>query len=106
MNRPYAEAAEQNKSVIFEAIKPWLKGEVLEIGSGTGQHAVYFASQVAEISLQTSELEPNLAGIECWIEDSGLDNLLAPVELDAMGTWPDHRYDFIYSANCFHIMGK
>ncbi|MCP4390929.1 MAG: DUF938 domain-containing protein [Gammaproteobacteria bacterium] len=106
MNRPYAEAAEQNKSVIFEAIKPWLKGEVLEIGSGTGQHAVYFASQVAEISWQTSELEPNLAGIESWIEDSGLDNLLAPVELDAMGTWPDHRYDFIYSANCFHIMGK
>ena len=64
MNRPYAQAAEENKSVIFDAIRPWLKGEVLEIGSGTGQHAVYFASQLADISWQTSELEANLAGRE------------------------------------------
>ncbi len=106
MNRPYAQDAEENKLVIFDAIKPWLKGEVLEIGSGTGQHAVYFTSQMASISWQTSELEANLTGIESWIEDSGLDNLLAPIELDVMGSWPDHRYDFIYSANCFHIMGK
>ena len=106
MNRPYAEAAEQNKQVILDAIKPWLRGEVLEIGSGTGQHAVYFASQAADISWQTSELETNLAGTDSWIEDSDLDNLPAPIELDVMGTWPDHRYDFIYSANCFHIMAK
>jgi SAM-dependent methyltransferase len=106
VNRPYAEAAEQNKQVILDAIKPWLRGEVLEIGSGTGQHAVYFASQAANISWQTSELETNLAGINSWIEDSGLDNLPAPIELDVMGAWPDHRYDFIYSANCFHIMAK
>jgi SAM-dependent methyltransferase len=106
VNRPYAEAAEQNKQVILDAIRPWLRGEVLEIGSGTGQHAVYFASQAANISWQTSELETNLAGINSWIEDSDLDNLPAPIELDVMGTWPDHRYDFIYSANCFHIMAK
>jgi SAM-dependent methyltransferase len=106
VNRPYAEAAEQNKQVILDAIRPWLRGEVLEIGSGTGQHAVYFASQAADISWQTSELETNLAGIDSWIEDSDLDNLPAPIELDVMGTWPDHRYDFIYSANCFHIMAK
>ena len=106
MNRPYAQAADENKIVIFDAIKPWLKGEVLEIGSGTGQHAVYFASQVADISWQTSELAANLKAIESWIEDSSLDNLLPPIELDVMGIWPDHRYDFIYSANCFHIMGK
>ena len=106
MNRPYAQAAEQNKHVILDAIRPWLRGEVLEIGSGSGQHAVYFASQAADISWQTSELAVNLAGIESWIEDSGLDNLLAPIELDVMGSWPDHRYDFIFSANCFHIMAK
>ena len=44
MNLPYAEAPEQNKVVIFEAIKPYLSGKVLEIGSGTGQHAVFFAN--------------------------------------------------------------
>jgi SAM-dependent methyltransferase len=106
INRPYAESAEQNKFVIFDAIKSYLQGEVLEVASGTGQHAVYFASQVPELSWQTSELAANLPGIEAWIEDAGLGNLLAPIELDVLGTWPEHRYDLVYSANCFHIMGK
>lgn len=106
INRPYAESAEQNKLVIFDAIKPYLQGEVLEIGSGTGQHAVYFAAQMPQISWQTSELAANLSGIRVWIEGSGLGNLLAPIELDVRGAWPDHRYDLVYSANCFHIMGK
>ena len=106
INRPYAESADQNKSVIFDAIKPHLKGEVLEIGSGTGQHAVYFAAQRPEISWQTSELACNLPGIEAWIKGSGLANLPAPIELDVLGEWPEHRYDLVHCANCFHIMGK
>ncbi len=106
INRPYAESAEQNKFVIFDAIKSYLQGDVLEIGSGSGQHAVYFASQMPQISWQTSELAANLSGIEAWIEDSGLGNLLAPIELDVQGAWPVHLFDLVYSANCFHIMGK
>lgn len=106
INRPFAESAEQNKYVIFDAIKSYLQGEVLEIGSGTGQHAVYFASQMPQISWQTSELAANLSGIEAWIEDSGLANLLAPIELDVQDAWPVYLYDLVYSANCFHIMGK
>jgi len=106
INCPYAESAEQNKFVIFDAINSYLQGEVLEIASGTGQHAVYFASQLPELSWQTSELAANLPGIEAWIEEAGLGNLLAPIELDVLGAWPDHCYDLVYSANCFHIMGK
>jgi cyclopropane fatty-acyl-phospholipid synthase-like methyltransferase len=106
VNLPFAEASEQNKSVIFEVIKPYLHGEVLEIGSGTGQHAVFFAGQVPQVRWQTSDLEPNLPGIEAWIADSGLPNLPAPLALDVMGDWPERQFDMVYSANCFHIMDK
>ena len=104
MNQPYASAAEQNKQVIYDAIEPYLKGNVLEIGSGTGQHAVFFAGQKPELTWQTSDLAENLAGIESWIETSGLGNLPPPIELDVLCTWPPHHYDLIFSANTFHIM--
>ena len=106
MKRPWAEAAEQNKAVIFDAIQPHLVGEALEIGSGTGQHAVYIAAQAPGVRWQTSELESGLAGIEAWIEASGLDNLPPPLALDVNGEWPDHLYDFIFSANTLHIMDE
>jgi cyclopropane fatty-acyl-phospholipid synthase-like methyltransferase len=111
MNRPFANlpfsgAAEQNKDVIFQAIRPWLRGRVLEIGSGTGQHAVYFASLLPELNWQTSDLEPNLGGIRARVDDSGLENLPPPVFLDAMGAWPESEFDTIYTANSFHIMGS
>ena len=106
MNRPYAESSEQNKSVIYEVIRPWLKGEILEIGSGTGQHAVYFAGQHPEIIWQPSERAENLGGIQAWIDHAQLDNLLSPIELDVLNDWPGYRYDIAYSANCFHIMGE
>ena len=106
MIRPFAQASEQNKQVIFEEVEPYIHGEVLEIGSGTGQHAVYFASLVEQVVWQTSDLRSNLAGIQSWIDASGLDNLPSPIELDVCGQWPQREYDFIYSANCFHIMGE
>jgi SAM-dependent methyltransferase len=106
VNLPFAEASEQNKTVIFDVIKPYLRGEVLEIGSGTGQHAVFFAGQMLQIRWQTSDLEPSLSAIEAWIADSGLPNLPPPIVLDVLGDWPDHQFDVVYSANCFHIMDK
>jgi len=104
MNLPFAEAAEQNKAIIFEVIKPYLTGDALEIGSGTGQHAVFFASQVPEMRWQTSDLAACLPAIEAWIKDSALANLPPPILLDVMGDWPGYQYDLVYSANCFHIM--
>ena len=104
MNLPYSEASEQNKSFIFDVLKPYLHGEVLEIGSGTGQHAVFFAAQVPQLRWQTSDLESNLPGIEGWIADSGSTSLLPPIALDVLGDWPERQFDLVYSANCFHIM--
>jgi SAM-dependent methyltransferase len=106
VNLPFSEASEQNKSFIFDVIKPYLHGKVLEIGSGTGQHAVFFAGQVPQVRWQTSDLESNLPGIEAWIADSGLPNLPAPIALDVFGNWPDGQFDLVFSANCFHIMDK
>ena len=106
MNLPFAESSEQNKSVIFDAIKPFLQGDVLEIGSGTGQHAVFFAGQLPQLNWQTSEVASNLPGIEAWIRHSGLTNLPPPIALDVLGRWPESQFDTVYSANCFHIMGE
>ena len=104
MNLPHAESAEQNKAVIFDAIGPYLKGEVLEVGSGTGQHAVFCASQLPDLRWQTSDLAANLPGIADRIAASGLPNLAPPIELDVLASWPSHVYDVVYTANSFHIM--
>ena len=106
MNLPISEASEQNKSVIYDVIEPYLRGDVLEIGSGTGQHAVFFAGQAPQMCWQTSDLGPSLPGIEAWIADSGLPNLPPPIVLDVLGDWPDRQFNMVYSANCFHIMDK
>ena len=106
MNLPFAEAAEQNKTVIFEVIKPYLSGDVLEIGSGTGQHAVFFAGQLPGIRWQTSDLESNLPVIEAWVRNSKLENLPPPIALDVLGKWPQQQFDMVYLANCFHIMDE
>ena len=104
MNLPFAGAAEENKVVILQAIRPYLRGRVLEIGSGTGQHAVYFAAEIPELHWQTSDLEPNLVAVRAWIDDSGLQNLPPPLLLDAKGNWPPLEFDTVYTANTFHIM--
>jgi len=104
--RPFSESCEQNKQVIFETIQPYLQGEVLEIGSGTGQHAVYFTSQEPQITWQTSDVEHHLDGINAWIADADSSRLPAPLVLDVLADWPDHQYDLVFTANSFHIMGE
>ena len=106
INKPYSESCEQNKAVIYQTIKPFLTGavEVLEIGSGTGQHAIYFASMVPELIWQSSDLAENLPAIKSWIDDSKLFNLPEPVEFDVSSGSIDRAYDIVFSANTFHIM--
>lgn len=106
INKPYSESCDQNREVIGQLIEPFLNGRasVLEIGSGTGQHAVYFASQFPYIRWQTSDLTENHGAIQAWIDDSHLDNVLSPIALDSTGLWPDRQYDILYTANTVHIM--
>jgi len=105
--KPFTESCEQNKYPILEVLSEEFANasRVLEIGSGTGQHAVFFASQLQHLTWQTSDVADYHNGIRAWINDSGLTNVLPPIELDVMRSlWPDACYDAIFSANTTHIM--
>lgn len=104
--KPFSEACERNRAPILEVLRDHFadRRHVLEIGSGTGQHAVHFAAALPQLTWQTSDLAPNLPGIRLWIEESGLSSLPQPIALDAAGSWPDARFDAIFTANTLHIM--
>lgn len=106
VNKPHAESCDQNRSPIFAVIQPLLQTSkhLLEIGSGTGQHAVYFAPELPHLSWQTSDCQPQLAGIQLWLEGTSADNILPPIELDVLADWPAEKFDAVYSANTLHIM--
>ena len=108
MSKPYSEACDQNRSAIGEILSRYVNDcrSVLEIGSGTGQHAVYFAAAYPWLIWQTSDLDENHAGIQAWIDDSALENVLPPLSLDTRGVWPDGVYDLVFSANTAHIMSS
>lgn len=105
--RPSAPATERNRVPILEVLKSELDGcrSVLEIGSGTGQHAIYFAAALPEVVWQCSDRVENLDTINSWLESSDTSNVLAPLELDVGNYQPDDRiYDAVFSANTAHIM--
>jgi len=108
-HKPYSESCDQNRQAIFDVIQPLFKDckTLLEIGSGTGQHAVYFGADMPHLQWQTSDMIENHAGINLWLEDTQLSNVLPPLALDVINdTWPTQTYDAIFSANTLHIMGK
>jgi SAM-dependent methyltransferase len=105
--KPFAESCEQNRSPILEVLRIELAGKshLLEVGSGTGQHAVYFAAQFPELVWQTSDVIESHAGIRAWLNDSGVANALPPIALDvSRDAWPATRFDAVFSANTVHIM--
>lgn len=105
--KPHSDACERNREPILEVLRQHFDGRrhVLEIGSGTGQHAVHFAAALPWVTWQTSELEANLAGIQEWLVEAGLPNLPPPIALDVAGAWPQMRFDAVFTANTLHIMG-
>ena len=105
--KPFSQACENNKHPILGVIKDLFAGSdrVLEIGSGTGQHAVYFAEHLPHLTWFTSDRVENLAGIGMWLESAGLKNLRQPVALDVcQPVWPAVKVDAVYTANTVHIM--
>ncbi len=105
--KPFSPACESNKRAILGVLRrhlahvPW----VLEIGSGTGQHAVFFAEALPGLVWQTSDLPQNHAGIRAWIEDTRLPNVRPPLVLDAAAPeWPVESAPAVFSANTVHIM--
>lgn len=107
MNKPYAESCDQNREPILEILRLYLpeRHTLLEIGSGTGQHAVYFAPEFPHLLWQTSDVTENHAGIRQWIAESCCPNVLDPIALDVnQPDWPEPGYEAVFSANTAHIM--
>jgi cyclopropane fatty-acyl-phospholipid synthase-like methyltransferase len=105
-DRPYAESAQRNAVPILEILRHEFRdcSEVLEIGSGTGQHAVRLASELEHLTWQTSDLDENHAGISAWVADTRLPNVRAPISLDVMTADLSSSYDAVYSSNTAHII--
>ncbi|MDC9566678.1 MULTISPECIES: DUF938 domain-containing protein [unclassified Pseudoalteromonas] len=106
MIKPFSQACENNKGPILEVLKTvFNKTEsVLEIGSGTGQHSVFFAEQLPHLQWYTSDRHINHEGINLWLKEANLTNLHGPLELDLNYAWPVNNVDAIYTANTFHIV--
>jgi len=104
--KPFSEACEENKQPILAVLERLFAGarRVLEIGSGTGQHAVCFGAALSHLTWQTSDRPETHAGIRAWLEEAALPNVRAPIILDVRGDWPAERFDAVFSANTTHIM--
>lgn len=105
--KPHSESSEINKVPILAVLKEVFADStrVLEIASGTGQHAVYFGRELPHLIWQPSELVQNLAGIQAWLDEAQLPNVLAPLALDVNDAhWPVAPVDAIFNANTVHII--
>jgi cyclopropane fatty-acyl-phospholipid synthase-like methyltransferase len=103
----WSEASERNKGPILAALSGALRGRllVLEIGAGTGQHAVHFARHLQELEWQPTECAPHLGALGERVRLEGTPNLRSPIPLDVNDVeWPIASVDVVYSANTLHIM--
>ena len=115
----FSEACERNKEPILAGLRTALADaqSVLEIGSGTGQHAVYFSKHLPHLTWQTSDMPVNHASIHAWIAEAKLSNVKPPLALNiddapwssqALGlheTESTEAYvDAIYTSNTLHII--
>ncbi len=106
--KPFAESCAENQQPILDILQIEFAGiqQVLEIGSGTGQHAIFFARALPYLLWQTSDLAEHHPGINAWLTDEALDNTPVPLTLNVeTENWPERIFDGIFSANTVHIMG-
>ncbi|MEL7272427.1 MAG: DUF938 domain-containing protein [Pseudomonadota bacterium] len=103
----FSAAADRNKEIILEQLRLHLpkRARVLEVASGTAQHALHFAAALPDMTWQTSDRDLAQYGLEQAVEEAGLANLPAPLQLDVTA-WPENAggFDAVYSANCIHVM--
>jgi cyclopropane fatty-acyl-phospholipid synthase-like methyltransferase len=109
MSKPYAPSCDRNREPILSVIRPLLadRQRLLELGSGTGQHAAWLAAQMPHLRWQTTERPGHLDGIHQWLADAGLPNTPPPMALDvAASPWPlpAQPFDAAFTANTLHYM--
>ncbi|MBT6467687.1 MAG: DUF938 domain-containing protein [Kordiimonadaceae bacterium] len=105
--KPYSESCERNQRPILKVLQETLTNQqhVLEIASGTGQHAVYFGRALPHLSWQTSELTQNHEGILAWLNEIKLPNVLPPITINVNDAkWPVEIVDTVFNANTVHII--
>ena len=102
----FSQAADNNKNAILSVLKRYFlePGVLLEIGSGSGQHAIHMAEQLPLIAWQPTEMSTNLAALEENLLIGGKTNVLEPAELEIGVVWPGGEYRYAYAANVLHIM--
>ena len=108
MIKPYSAACDNNRQPILEIIEVLFANckEILEIGSGTGQHAVYFAEKLSHLIWHSSDMQENHAGIELWLNEAHLPNTPPPLILDVTRAhWPELKVGAVFCANTIHIIG-
>jgi len=113
--KPFSQACENNKGPILQVLKKAFAKvhNVLEVGSGTGQHAVHFAHNLVHLQWHCSDVEDYHSGINQWMDELPSDNLHRPFTLklarDEWVSFPPNGsqpFDGIYTANTAHIMLK
>jgi len=108
VNKPFSQSCENNKTPILAVLRQVFIQPVTvwEIGSGSGQHACYFASQLPHLVWQPTDLEENMSGINAWLEEAQLANLNQPRVLDVnQSVWPcQEGMEAVFTANTLHIM--
>ncbi|AKP74663.1 hypothetical protein Psal006b_02993 [Piscirickettsia salmonis] len=107
MEKPCSAAAERNKTAILPVLKSVLADckRVLEFGSGTGQHAVYFAREMPWLQWQTGDRKQQHRAILAWLADAKLLNCAKPLNLEVDAKqWDCSEYDVIFTANTLHIL--
>ncbi len=105
--KPFSEACERNKEPLLAVLREVFASacEVLEVGSGTGQHAVYFAARLPHLTWHASDLPASHPGIRAWMAEAALPNVRPPLALDVYESdWPVRSVDAVFSANTAHIL--
>jgi hypothetical protein len=108
-HKPFSQACENNKDPILQIIRTVFcqPTTVWEIGSGTGQHACYFARYLPHIEWQPTDRSENISGICLWREETHTPNLKPPLTLDVTdAAWPCNSIDALFTANTLHIMSR
>lgn len=106
MKKQFSQACERNRDPILDVLRDVFEGveRVLEVGSGTGQHAVYFARHLPHLVWQPADRPGQLDSVRAWRADAELDNVLEPVEIDLFDeSWPLGEFDAVFSSNVIHI---